>query len=129
MKEYHICLGSDPITHIHPLGPKRFEGDYKTPEGIYRIIEKKEKSDCYKSLRISYPSPSDKKYAQEHHKATGNDIMIHGFPPELPPEVPDKYKIHGPDWTAGCIAITNNEIDELFAHTNVCAYVNILPEK
>lgn len=104
-KVYKVALGGDPI------GPKRFYGDQKTPEGTYKISGKNPNSQFYKSLRISYPSPKDKKYAHSQGKDAGGDIMIHG----LGKSFAWLGKSHVmSDWTLGCVAVTNQEIDEIY---------------
>ena len=73
LKEYTIALGRNPI------GAKHFEGDYKTPEGIYEINSKNPTSGYYLNLGISYPSEKDIDYAKMYGKRTGGDIKIHGL--------------------------------------------------
>jgi murein L,D-transpeptidase YafK len=105
LKAYQVSLGRVPV------GAKEKEGDRKTPEGLYRIIEHKRASRFHRALRISYPEAKDIQYAQSHGVNPGSDIMIHG--------IQNGVGLIGRahrwfDWTAGCIAITNPEIDELF---------------
>ncbi|MBP5352448.1 MAG: L,D-transpeptidase family protein [Alphaproteobacteria bacterium] len=107
LKSYKIALGS------HPQGHKHQEGDGKTPEGMYQIVWHNPKSAYHKSLRISYPNERDLAYAKTHGVAAGGDIMIHGFPNRAPASLfRFVHAIH--DWTAGCIAVTNDEIDEIW---------------
>jgi murein L,D-transpeptidase YafK len=91
-----------------PLGHKRFEGDEKTPEGTYTISGRNPKSSYHLSLRISYPNAADRAYAKSKGKSPGGDIFIHGQPNAWP----------GPtiarDWTDGCIALSNMEIEQLW---------------
>lgn len=115
---YRVCLGNEPI------GPKHFKNDGKTPEGIYHIDGKNPNSHYHKCLGISYPSAADVEYARRYHKPTGGDIKIHGLPNDFGPDKQDEVT---DDWTLGCIALTDNEIDDLYAHISVGAIVNILP--
>ena len=105
IKSYDIALGRQPD------GPKRFQGDNKTPEGRYRIDSRKKNSDFHRALRISYPSPEDAAIAATQKRSAGGDIMIHG----LPNGMGSMGRLHLlRDWTAGCIAVTNTEIEELW---------------
>jgi murein L,D-transpeptidase YafK len=91
-----------------PAGHKQFEGDEKTPEGTYRISGRNPGSSYHRSLRISYPSRADIAYAKSKGKSPGGDIFIHGQP----------NRWAGPtiarDWTDGCIALSNAEIEQLW---------------
>ncbi len=118
LKTYKISLGKNPI------GDKEFEGDNKTPEGIYFINAKNSKSTCYKNLGISYPNITDIEKAKDLGKQTGGDIKIHG--------IINGYGFIGKfhrwvDWTAGCIAITDQEMDEMFNHTPIGTPIEIKP--
>lgn len=95
-------------------GPKHFEGDYKTPEGAYKIDGKNPESTFYLSLHISYPNVQDKAYAKAQGKSAGGDIMIHGFPssPNWRKMIEEMHP--RANWTVGCIAVTNNEIREIY---------------
>ncbi|GMN03156.1 murein L,D-transpeptidase family protein [Erythrobacter sp. MTPC3] len=91
-----------------PTGHKRFEGDERTPEGLYTIDTRNPQSRFHLSLRISYPNRADRAFAAQYGRSAGGDIFIHGQPtgyrgPPLPG-----------DWTDGCIALTNAEIEELW---------------
>jgi murein L,D-transpeptidase YafK len=91
-----------------PIGHKRFEGDEKTPEGTYTISGRNPKSSYHLSLRISYPNAADRAYAKSKGISPGGDIFIHGQPNAW----------RGPtlntDWTDGCIALGNAEIEQLW---------------
>lgn len=105
IRSYQISLGRSPI------GPKEKEGDKKTPEGTYKIIEHFEHSAFYRSLRISYPDQGDIERAKKKGILPGSDIMIHGMR--------NGFGLIGRahlwfDWTAGCIAVTNSEIDQIW---------------
>ena len=93
-------------------GPKRVEGDGRTPEGLYQIETRNPDSRFHLSLRISYPSAADSARAAETGKSPGSDIMIHGVPNGWG-WASDLFK--GRDWTNGCIAVTNDEMRSLWA--------------
>lgn len=118
LKVYHVSLGSAPV------GPKHFKGDYKTPEGIYRIFDKNPHSLYHKNLGISYPSDGDRKYARERGLETGGDVKIHGI---VNGNTDPEQAFQDADWTWGCIAVTNREIDELYTHVPMNTVINILP--
>lgn len=118
LKTYIISLGKSPI------GDKQFEGDNKTPEGTYFINAKNPNSVCYKNLGISYPDKTDISEAKKFGKSTGGDIKIHGLP--------NKQGFFGKfhrfkDWTNGCIAVTNKEIDELYESVEIGTPIIIIP--
>lgn len=104
LKSYRISLGGNPI------GPKERKGDRKTPEGIYRIDGKNRDSSYHLSLRISYPGEKDKKRAKELGVPPGGNIMIHGLKNGFS-WVGDYHA--DLDWTEGCIAVTDEEIEEI----------------
>ena len=101
IKIYRIRLGFDPI------GPKRKKGDGKTPEGNYLITHKNPNSAFHKSLGISYPNKSDLLLAKKNGLHPGNNIFIHGGPKNFL-----KHLLF--DWTEGCIALTDSEINEIY---------------
>jgi murein L,D-transpeptidase YafK len=118
IKSYRIALGEQ------PRGPKKCSGDCKTPEGLYYIDDRNPNSDYHKNLGISYPNDRDRARAKRMGKSPGGDIKIHG----LPDEKAYLGKAHLlSDWTEGCIAVTNQEIDELYRHVLVGAAIKILP--
>ena len=105
LKSYRIAIGGG------GEGPKRREGDRLTPEGDYTIIGRNPASIAHRSLRISYPSPADVADADARGVRPGGDIMIHG--------ILNGYghlgRLHRlTDWTDGCIAVTNAEMDEIW---------------
>ncbi len=102
LKKYRISLG------FAPTGDKQFEGDGKTPEGTYRIDRRNPNSRFHLSLGISYPSAQDIAEARAMGKRPGGDIFIHGQ------ENPFK-KNTGENWTWGCIAVKNREMEEIYA--------------
>lgn len=93
-----------------PVGHKRFEGDERTPEGRYTITYGNEQSSYYLSLFIDYPNAADKAYARARGRSPGGLIFIHGQPNGMPFEA----RVPG-DWTDGCIAMSNAEIEELWS--------------
>lgn len=105
LKSYRIALGGDPV------GPKVRQGDHKTPEGTYTIDSRNRDSRYHRSLHISYPNENDKKRARERGVSPGGDIMIHGIKNGLG-WIGDAHA--DSDWTKGCIAVTDEEIEELF---------------
>lgn len=115
---YRVALG--PV----PVGPKRVQGDKKTPEGIYRVDGKNPGSRFHKNLGVSYPDAQDRKRAAALGKSAGGDIKIHGLGPEFRNFGKEQWKY---DWTLGCIAVPDEEIDELYAHTKIDAVIEILP--
>ena len=118
IKKYKVALG------LNPIGPKEVEGDYKTPEGLYHINEKNPTSRYHKSLGISYPNQKDIERAKALGKRPGGDIMIHGLMKNMNNKGKDHIKS---DWTFGCIAITDEEIVELFNAVNIGVKVLITP--
>ncbi|MFV0645885.1 MAG: murein L,D-transpeptidase family protein [Sphingomonadaceae bacterium] len=91
-----------------PTGHKRFEGDERTPEGRYYIDTRNPDSAYHLSLRISYPDQNDRAYAMAYGQSPGGNIFIHGQPNGLA-----AGRMEG-DWTDGCIAVSNEEIEELW---------------
>lgn len=117
-KTYSISLGRGPI------GPKAREGDGKTPEGIYRIDSKNGVSRFHRALHISYPTTTQRDTAQKKGLRPGGDIMIHG----LPRRFGWLGKLHRIwDWTDGCVAITNPEMDELWRAVTNGTVIEIRP--
>ena len=102
LKSYKINLG------FQPEGHKQYEGDGRTPEGVYFIDRQNPNSRYHLSVGISYPNPQDKARAMIAGKRPGGDIMIHGLGP-------DGRAISRADWTAGCIAVTDEEMEDIFA--------------
>jgi hypothetical protein len=118
LKAYRIALGQNPV------GPKQEEGDMKTPEGIYQIDSRNPQSSFHLALHISYPSANDNARAAERSVPAGYDIMIHG----LPNGAGWMGAFHRlKDWTAGCIALTDEEIEELWRVTPDGTIVEIRP--
>ncbi|MEZ5694711.1 MAG: L,D-transpeptidase family protein [Altererythrobacter sp.] len=104
-----------------PQGHKRFEGDERTPEGRYTIDTRNPNSAYHLSLRISYPNAQDRAYAQGLGRSPGGDIFIHGQPNgSLLDRLPG-------DWTDGCIAVSNGEMDELWSAIDDGTPIEIRP--
>lgn len=105
LKVYKVALGRN------PLGPKRQQGDKRTPEGNYVIDYRNPKSSYHLSLHISYPDRADRKAARKRGVSPGGDIMIHGLPNGMG-WLGITHRVI--DWTDGCIAVTNDEIQEIW---------------
>jgi murein L,D-transpeptidase YafK len=105
IKSYRIALGSNPI------GPKTRQGDRRTPEGIYVIDSRTAASGFHRALHVSYPSAADRVAAKRAGVDPGGDIFIHGIKNGLG-WLGATHRLV--DWTAGCIAVTNAEIDEIW---------------
>ncbi len=104
-----------------PAGPKRFQGDERTPEGRYAIDYGNPGSRYHLSLHIDYPRPADREYARAQGRPPGGDIFIHGQPNSLP-----AGRIPG-DWTDGCIAVSNAEMRALWQAVGDGTPIDILP--
>ena len=118
LRSYRVSLGRNPV------GPKEREGDGKTPEGLYRVVEHKLNSSFHRALRVSYPEQRDIQRAAQLRVSHGSDIMIHGIRNGLGL----LGRIHRvTDWTAGCIAVTNAEIDQISAAVDDGTVVEIRP--
>lgn len=119
IKIYPISLGKSPIGH------KQFEGDMKTPEGVYSINDRNPNSAYHKNLGISYPNAQDVAFAKSHGKSAGGAIKIHGIKNGLGDIIGANHLLK--DWTHGCIAVTDHEMDELFVAVVDNAPIHILP--
>lgn len=118
IKSYKIALGGDPV------GAKTRQGDHKTPEGTYAIDSRNAQSKFHRSLHISYPNAADRERARKLGVAPGGDVFIHGLP--------NGYGFVGAahrarDWTDGCIAVTDQEIEEIWQLVNKGTPVDIRP--
>jgi murein L,D-transpeptidase YafK len=118
LKRYRIALGNNPVGH------KQMQGDGKTPEGVYVINDKNPNSIAYKNLGISYPNETDINNARQMGKSPGGDIKIHGMM--------NGWGFMGwinryLDWTAGCIAVTNTEMEELYRAVKIGTRIEINP--
>jgi murein L,D-transpeptidase YafK len=104
IRAYSVALGRS-------SGKKLQQGDHKTPEGLYTIDERNQQSRFHLALHVSYPNANDRSAANAAHVAPGGDIMIHGLPPYF--AWAGKLQSHL-DWTDGCIAVDNAEIEEIW---------------
>jgi murein L,D-transpeptidase YafK len=104
-KTYKVALGPN------PLGHKERQGDGRTPEGLYRLDWRNPKSKFHLALHISYPNEADRAHAQKLGVSPGGDIMLHGLPNNLG-WLGSSHTLH--DWTDGCIAVTSEEIEEIW---------------
>lgn len=116
LKTYAVSLGG------HPAGHKQQQGDSRTPEGVYTIDSKNARSRFHLALRVSYPNAADRRNAARRGVAPGGDIMIHGLP--------NGFGWLGPlhllyDWTDGCIAVTDAEIEDIWSRVDTGTLVDI----
>lgn len=118
LRRYEIALGRNPVGH------KERRGDNRTPEGKYLLDWRNPQSRFYRSIHISYPNENDRRRAAAMGVDPGGSIMIHG--------VPDRYRddqefIISLDWTEGCIAVTNKDMEEICALVADNTPIEILP--
>lgn len=118
IKSYHVALGSEPV------GPKSRQGDHRTPEGSYVLDRKNDKSRFYRAFHISYPNPQQEAEAKRLGIDPGGDIMLHGLPNDFG-WIGKLHTLH--DWTDGCIAVTNDEMDELWRLVPLGTPIDIFP--
>lgn len=116
LRSYQVALG------FAPDGDKWKQGDGKTPEGEFKIDRRNKYSKFTLSLGLNYPRPADVERAKKGGYDPGGDIFIHG----QPNSVPAGFKVKG-DWTAGCIAVTNEEMREIWDHTPIGTAVHVRP--
>lgn len=118
LASYRIALGREPV------GAKNCEGDYKTPEGNYRIVGQNPNSRFYRSLLLNYPNANDIAVARERNCKPGGSVAIHG----LQNGFEWVGRTHSSvDWTNGCVAVTNQEMDNLWKLMPVGTPVEIRP--
>lgn len=118
LRRFDISLGANPVGH------KRYEGDRRTPEGVYTIDARNPNSSFHLSLRISYPNRRDAKGARAMGLDPGGQIMIHGMPNN--PRSPTLAKFAF-DWTDGCIAVADDEMEEIWNLVEVGTLIEIKP--
>lgn len=118
VRVYFVALGRNPV------GDKVQRGDLRTPEGLFTIEGRNPQSKYYKALRISYPDVRHASRAAKLGVSAGGDIMIHGLGGQVA-KLGAGHRLK--DWTEGCIAVTNEEIDELFAAVPVGSPIEIKP--
>jgi murein L,D-transpeptidase YafK len=106
IKSYKVALGGEPV------GPKRRQGDHKTPEGVYVLDSRNAHSQFHKSIHISYPNARDRREARAEGVSPGGDVFVHGLPNGYG-WVGASHRMK--DWTDGCIAVTNQEIEEIWS--------------
>jgi murein L,D-transpeptidase YafK len=117
-RTYLVALGQQPV------GDKVRRGDMRTPEGRFTIEARNPQSKFHRALRISYPDAAHRERARRLGVSPGGDIMIHGLPPKQAWVGPAHRDF---DWTEGCIALTNAEIEELWSTVPVGTPIHILP--
>jgi murein L,D-transpeptidase YafK len=118
IRSYKVALGGDPI------GAKTRQGDHKTPEGVYVLDSRNAHSRFYKSLHISYPNAQDRTAARREGVSPGGAVFVHGLP--------NGYAWLGAshtlkDWTDGCIAVTNEEMDQIWLSVSDGTPIEIRP--
>ena len=118
MRTYKVALGGTPV------GAKEQQGDHKTPEGHYLLDRRNSKSRFYKSIHVSYPNEQDQQRAAKNGTSAGGDIMIHGLPNGFG-WLGATHRAR--DWTDGCIAVTDSEMDEIWELVPVGTSIEIRP--
>ncbi len=118
IRTYRVALGRNPV------GPKTRYGDHKTPEGLYFVDAKKSPSRFHLALHLSYPNQADRDRAQKEHVNPGSDVEIHGIENGLG-WIGSLHRRM--DWTDGCVAVTDSEIDEIWNAVAVGTPVEIRP--
>lgn len=118
VRQFPVYLGGNPVGH------KRHQGDKRTPEGRYVLHERKRQSRFYRALRISYPNEADRAAAEAAGQSPGGDIMIHGMPAL---EKRNLLMFDGPNWTDGCIAISNPHMREVWDLVELGTPIEIYP--
>jgi murein L,D-transpeptidase YafK len=118
LRSFKVALG------LRPEGHKEYEGDYRTPEGKYRLIRRNPRSEFFLSMEISYPNTQDVAKAKRRGMRPGGAIMLHGWPNI--PKKPSQYYASA-DWTDGCIAVSNSDMVEIWLMTPLDTPIEILP--
>jgi murein L,D-transpeptidase YafK len=116
--QYPVRLG------LNPYGPKTREGDFRTPEGKYRLVRRNQNSDFFLSILLSYPSAEEAAVAKENGVEPGGQIMIHGQP-NVPRKGAEFYAKS--DWTDGCIALSNSDMVDVWLRTGLGIPIEIRP--
>lgn len=118
LRSYKVALG------LRPDGHKQFEGDFRTPEGRYRLNRRNPNSEYFLSIQVSYPNDTDVARARRLGLSPGGAIMIHGQP-NTPRKPRDYYT--NVDWTEGCIAVSNSDMVEIWLMTPPDTPIEIQP--
>jgi murein L,D-transpeptidase YafK len=118
LRSYKIALG------LRPEGHKEFEGDFRTPEGLYHLSRRNPNSEFFLSIQIDYPNDRDVARARKQGVRPGGAIMIHGQP-NVPRKPRDYYT--NVDWTEGCIAVSNSDMVEIWLMTPPDTPIEIKP--
>ena len=118
LRAYKVSLG------LNPGGAKERAGDFRTPEGSYKLTRRNARSDFFLSIQVSYPNDQDAMRARRNGWQPGGSIMIHGLPND-PRHGPDYYASQ--DWTDGCIAVTNADMVEIWMMTSENVRIDIEP--
>jgi len=118
LRTYKVSLGA------RPEGHKQYEGDYRTPEGKYRLTRRNPNSEYFLSIQIDYPNAEDVARARKMGLKPGGAIMIHGEP-NVPKRSRDYYR--NVDWTEGCIAVSNSDMVEIWLMTPPNTPIEIAP--
>jgi len=118
LRTYRISLG------LRPEGHKQFEGDFRTPEGVYRLTRRNPNSEYFLSIQVDYPNARDQARARRQGLSPGGAIMIHGEP-NAPRKPRDYYA--NVDWTEGCIAVSNSDMVEIWLMTPPDTPIEIRP--
>ncbi len=118
LAKYRVALG------FNPTGTKQYAGDGRTPEGVYMIDRKNERSEYYKSLHINYPNAIDEARARAMDLPAGSAIMIHGLPNDRDAAAMDHPNR---DWTEGCIAVNDDEMADIWDRVNAGTPILIMP--
>lgn len=121
LKVYPIALGREPTGH------KQREGDSRTPEGTYVLDWRNPNSKYYLSIHVSYPNREDEKRAEALGVSPGGDIFIHGFPSGISGAMWGRYWFLGRDWTDGCIAVSNEAMDDIWESVENGTPIEIYP--
>jgi murein L,D-transpeptidase YafK len=115
---YKISLG------LAPVGQKQREGDFRTPEGSYRLTRRNAQSDFFLAVQVSYPEAADITLARKYGWAPGGSIMVHGLP-NIPKYPRERYL--ATDWTDGCIALSNEDMLDFWLLTGPSTPIEIRP--
>jgi murein L,D-transpeptidase YafK len=118
LRSYRVALG------LVPAGDKERAGDFRTPEGSYRLTRRNAHSDYFLSIQVSYPNEADLQRARRNRWLPGGSIMVHGLPNTLK-HAPDYYATA--DWTDGCIALSNSDMVEFWLLSQDNMPIEIMP--